>query len=204
MRRLWSVLGTLILAALSACSSDGSAPTATPEPELSFVEHDPLAPRLYNPRDSMWAVVGDGRELKLYYRDPQNPTDYGEELLRLEVPGDGLYRRPDGTPFGPRDSILITVAVVDSTRLLFEFAPAGLRFNPDHPARLRVRYVAADHDFDDDGSLDPDDDAIETLLDLWRQPALDGPWFKLGGVKFEELDEIDVNILGFSRFAVAW
>ena len=200
----WSVLVALTLVVLIACGPDGSGPGGTQEPELVFVEHDPLAPRLYNPRDSFWAKVGDGREVELYYRDAQNPDDYDVELLRFEVPGDGLSLRPDGTPFGPGDSVLIIVSVVDSVRLLFQFSPAGLRFNPEHPARLRIRYLNADHDFDRDGAPDPDDAAIEMLLDIWHQPAPGGPWFKLGGVKFEELDEIDVNILGFSRFAVAW
>ena len=200
----WSVLVALAVVGFVGCGPDGSGPGGTPEPDLSIIEHDPLAPRLYNPRDSFWAKRGDNREIELYYRDPQNPADYGDELLRFEVPGEGLSRRPDGSAFAPGDSILITVAVVDSSRLLFEFTPAGLQFDPDHPARLRLRYRNANHDFDGDGAPDPDDDAIEMLLDLWRQPAPGGPWFKLGGVKFEDLDEIDANILGFSRFAVAW
>jgi hypothetical protein len=198
------LLTGVFAAAFAACGSDGSGPAGKSDAELRFVEHDPLAPRLYNPRDSFWAKVGDGREIRLYYRDRQTPAEPGDEFVRFEVPGNGLYRRPDGTAFLPGDSILITVAVVDSVRLLVEFTPSGLRFNPDHPARLRIRYANADHDFDDDGAPDADDDEIEMLLDLWRQPAPGALWIPLLGVKFQGLDEIDANVFGFSRFAVAW
>lgn len=203
MRRLKWVWAAALITGYAACS-DGSGPAGRLETDLNFVFQDSLAPPLLARRDSFWAKVGDGRELRLHYESLSDPGMPGEEFLRFEVPGDGLYRKPDGSTFSPGDSILITVTVVDSTRFLFEFEPAGLRFNPEHPARLKVRYLNANHDFDDDGGPDPDDDEIEMLLDLWRQPAPGGLWFKLGAVKFEALDELDANILGFSRFAVAW
>ncbi|MGH7700662.1 MAG: hypothetical protein ACREMJ_09125 [Gemmatimonadales bacterium] len=201
MRRLTPVVAAALT--LAACS-DGSGPTGRPETDLSFVRQDTLAPPLLVLRDSFYAKVGDGRELRLNYESLSDPGQPGEEFLRFEVPGDGLQRKPDGSPFRAGDSVLITVTVVDSVRFLFLFEPAGLRFNPEHPARLKVRYLNANKDFDDDGGPDPDDDDIEMLLDLWRQPVAGGLWFKLGAVKFEELDEIDANIYGFSRFAVAW
>jgi len=52
-------------------------------------------------------------------------TDSGAEFLRFEVPADGLYRKPDGTTFGPGDSIRITVTVVDPKKFLFEFQPSA-------------------------------------------------------------------------------
>jgi len=202
MRNFGAVLAMALAAA--ACDSDGSGPAGRPDADLRVVRQDTLAPSLVNPRDSMWAKVGDGRELRIWYRDEETPSDTGEEFLRFEVPGDGLYRRPDGTAFRAGDSILIRVSVVDSARVLFQFEPAGLRFNPEQPARLKIRYVYADKDFDGDGAPDPDDEAIETLLGLWRQPVAGGSWFKLDAVKFQELDEISANLVGFSRFAVAW
>lgn len=204
MRRLTSVLGAVLAAVFVACNSDNSGPSGRLESELNFVWQDSLAPPLLAKRDSVWAVVGRNAEIRMHYEDEVVPGDTGDEFLRFEVPGNGLFRKPDGTPFRSGDSVLITVTVVDTARFLFEFEPAGLRFDPDHPARLKVRYFNADHDFNDDGALDPDDDDIEMLLDLWRQPTPGGLWFKLGAVKFEELDEIDANIFGFSRFAVAW
>lgn len=203
MRRLLWVV-TVLLVAYAACTNANTGPAGKPETELNFVWQDSLAPPLLTKRDSVWAVVGRNAEIRMHYEHEVIPGDTGDEYLRFEVPGNGLYRKPDGTLFRPGDSVLITITVVDTARFRYEFEPAGLRFDPEHPARLKVRYFNANHDFDNDGGPDPDDDAIERLLDLWRQPAPGDLWFKLGAVKFEELDELDANILGFSKFAVAW
>jgi hypothetical protein len=53
------------------------------------------------------------------------PADTGEEFLRFEVPGDGLFRKPDGSAFQTGDSILITVTIDDPSRFLFRFEPLG-------------------------------------------------------------------------------
>jgi hypothetical protein len=52
--------------------------------------------------------------------------------------------------------------------------------------------------------VDTEDVAIEHLLDLWRREGTTAPWFRVGSVKFEELDELDANILSFSEYALAW
>jgi hypothetical protein len=195
-RFAWLLAGVVVL----GCE-DNSGPGGVAT--LNIVRQDTLAPPLLAARDSFWAKVSDGREMKLFYEGAQ-PGDSGEEFLRFEVPGDGLSRRPDGTAFGPGDSILIIVTVVDPSRFLFEFQPAGLQFNPQHPARMRVRYLNGEKDFDGDGDEDSNDGAIEMELDLWRRSGAGALWFKLGAVKFENLDEIDANIRTFSQFAVAW
>jgi len=120
------------------------------------------------------------------------------------VPGDGLLRKPDGTAFQAGDSILITLTVVDPSRFLVRFEPSGLQFNPDQPARLKFHYLTANHDFDGDGDIDAADTTIEHTLDLWRRETAAAQWFRMGAVKFEELDEIDANILSFSEYAIAW
>jgi hypothetical protein len=199
MRRVLWIVGVV---AAVACG-DTNEPGGVPDAQLSFIRQDTSAPPLLATRDSFWAKVSDGRELKLFYQGAQ-PGDSGEEFLRFEVPGDALSRRPDGTAFGPNDSILITVTAVDPSRFLFDFEPSGLRFNPAHPARLRVRYLFSEKDYDRDGDEDEADDDIETLLDLWYRQAPGALWFKIGSVKFEELDEIDANIVTFSQYAVAW
>lgn len=199
MRRVLWIAGLVVAV---ACS-DSNGPSGVPDARLSFVRQDTLSPPLLAARDSFWAKVSDGRELKLFYQGAQ-PGDTGEEFLRFEVPGDGLLRRPNGAAFGPNDSILITVTAVDPARFIFDFQPAGLRFNPAHPARLRVRYLLSEKDFDGDGDEDAADDEIENLLDLWYRQAPGALWFKVGSVKFEDLDEIDANIVTFSQYAVAW
>jgi len=198
MRRFLLICGA---AAVLSCT-DSTSP-GVPNTQLHIVQQDVTAPPLVALRDSFWAKVGDGRELHLNYQGV-NPADTGEEFLRFEVPGDALLRKPDGSAFQPGDSILITVTVIERSKFQFQFEPAGLQFSLDHPARLKIKYLHADHDFNQDGVENSADSTIEHVLDVWRRegPTLD--WFRVGSVKFEELDEIDANILSFTEYAIAW
>lgn len=195
LRRL---LFALTAAALLACS-DNTGPETRPNADLNIVLQDTLAPPLDSTVVHLWAKVGDGREVQINYQAPQS-----EEFLRFEVPGDALLRKPDGSAFAAGDSILITITVVDQKQFLFRFEPSGLQFSADHPARLKIHYNLSNHDFDDDGTVDSTDDAIEHQLDIWRREGSTAPWFRVGSVKFEETDEIDANILSFSEYALAW
>jgi len=203
MRRL--KLGLLVAVAIAlACSDAGGPSSASPRAQLNFVLQDSTYKPLLSARDSFWAKVGVDRQLQLFYQG-NTPADSGEEFLRFEVANDALFRKPDGTAFGPNDSILIRVTVVDPKRFWFEFEPSGLQFNPDKPARLKVKYQYADHDFNGDGTINGADAQIEGELDLWRREPPDTLWFHLvGSVKFEELDEFDANLFSFSQYAVAW
>ncbi len=201
MRRKTVMAGVLALV-LVGCG-DNPGPTGVPDAQLTIVRQDSLAPPLLTTQASFWAKVGDGREIPLYYQGAA-PGDTGDEYLRFEVPGDGLYRKPDGTAFLPGDSILITVTVLDPTRFLYRFEPSGLRFSPDHPARLKIKYFDCDHDFNGDGVIDAEDVRIEGLLGVWERSGPGASWFRLGAVQFEELDELDANIPGFSDHSIAW
>jgi hypothetical protein len=185
-----------------ACA-DSNGPGGRNDASLSIVRQDPAAPPLLVMRDSFWAKVGDGRELEIHYQGA-TPGEIGEEFLRFEVPGDALLRRPDGRGFAAGDSILITVTIVDPARFLFAFEPAGLVFSAEHPARLKLEYFHSEHDFNEDGVEDSRDDDIEAELDLWHRQTATAQWFKIGAVKFEELDEVSANIRSFSQYALAW
>jgi hypothetical protein len=197
MRRLLLICAA---AGLLSCT-DNSGPGGVDDAQLHVVQQDTLAPALDSTVARFWAKVGDGREVRIGY---QPPADTAEDFLRFEVPGDGLLRKPDGTAFQAGDSILITLTVVDPSRFLVRFEPSGLQFNPDQPARLKFHYLTANHDFDGDGDIDAADTTIEHTLDLWRRETAAAQWFRMGAVKFEELDEIDANILSFSEYAIAW
>lgn len=203
MRRFLSWLSVCCLLASFAACGENTGPGGRPNAELNLVRQDTLSPALVATQVTLWAKVGEGRDVRLEYA-PGSPADSNEDFLRFEVPGDGLLRKPDGSAFQPGDSILITITVVDSSRFLFRFEPAGLVFNPEHPARLKIHYFGANHDFDHDGDIDAADTAIEHELDLWRRETTTSPWFRIGSVKFEELDELDANILSFTEYAVAW
>ena len=185
-------------AALLSCS-DSTAP-GRPDAQLHILREDPAAPALDSVVARVWAKVGEGREIRIGYQ----PPDTGEDFIRFEVPGDALLRKPDGSAFQPGDSILITLTVVDPARFAVRFEPAGLVFNSNQPARLKFRYLHADHDFNGDGVINAADTTIEHTLDLWRRESATAPWFPQGSVKFEDIEEIDANILSFTEYALAW
>ena len=196
-------LAVAVLVAATACS-DSTAPgdNTRPPENLNVARLASTSPPLFNPEESFFAKKGEDRELRIYFQDVSGGQ--GEEFLRLRVRDESLLSRPDGTPFAAGDSVLITVRVVDVTRILFEADPSGLTFNPSQPAELKIHYSHADHDFNEDGTIDASDDQIKSQLAIWRQETLTDPFIRLGSVNVEGLEEINADILGFSRFAIAY
>lgn len=188
--------------AVIACS-DNAGPGGVDDLSLSFIEQAGTAPPLLATRDSFYARVGSEREVRLFYQGAA-PGDTGGEFMRFKVPSTGLYRKPDGSAFQAGDSILITVTVLDPARFVFEFAPAGLQFNPVEPAEISIHYGQCDKDFDGDGDVDAADAAIEPQLDLWYRQTAGALWFRVGSLQLEELDELEGDIRTFSQYAVAW
>ena len=203
MRRA-RVLSFALAAALAACSDSGGPDTGGVKPpgELTIIRLPAGSPPIWNPVDSFYAKKGEDRELRIYFDNGVGGP--GEEYLRLRVDSPSLLSYPDGTLFQVGDSVLITVRVVDPEQIYFEFEPSGLRFNPSVPAELKIEYAETAGDLDDDGDVDNDDDAIEQVIDLWRQEQAGQDFVKLGAIKIEELDEIEADILGFTRYAIAY
>lgn len=160
------------------------------------------SPPVFDPEVSFYAVRGDGREGAIYFQDAGGGQ--GEEFLRLKLDQASLLRRPDGSLIAAGDSVLITIRVVDATRILFELEPSGLAFDPLHPAELKLEYDHADGDFNRDGTIDSEDDAIEAELAIWRQAVLNGPFTRLGSVRIEDAREIEADLTSFSRYAIAY
>ena len=44
----------------------------------------------------------------------------------------------------------------------------------------------------------------QLTLDVWRRQAGDTLWTKLGGVNLDEDNEVSVNVLHFTQYALAW
>jgi hypothetical protein len=198
-------LTMLPLALLLACSDNGGPDgTVKPPSELTILRLSRESPPLFNPVASFWALRGEDRGVDIRFVDDEDPTQPGEEYLRLEVDAEALLARPDGTPFADGDSVLITVRVADPDRLLFEFQPAGLTFDPDRPAELRIHYNHADDDLDEDGDIDLDDETLELTIGIWRQESDGDPFERLGSLLFDELEEIEAELQGFSRYALAY
>jgi hypothetical protein len=209
MRRFGPFTPILIALAtgLGACS-DSTSTTAPPgdsdkpPADLTIVRLAATSPPLFNSPDSFYAVKGEDRELRIYFQGPSGTQD--EEFLRLRVRRESLRSRPDGTPIAEGDSVLIRVRIVDPTRILFEMEPSGLTFNSAEPAELKIHYNHADHDFNEDGSVDAFDVSLKSRLAIWRQEAVDDSFQRLGSVNVEDLEEINADILGFTRYAIAY
>ncbi|MFL5404154.1 MAG: hypothetical protein ACJ8BF_15230 [Gemmatimonadales bacterium] len=198
-----SLMLAAALLALAACSDSTSpADTSRPSSDLTIVRLAPSSPALLNPEESFYAVQGEDREVRIFFQSTTGGE--GEELLRLRVRPASLLTRPDGSPIASGDSVLITVRVVDPTNLLFEMEPTGLAFSPAEPAELKIHYNHCDHDFNDDGSINAFDDRIKSQLAVWRQETLNDPFVKLGSVNVEDSEEINADILGFTRYAIAY
>ncbi len=190
--------------ALTLGCSDSSGPDdgSRPPSELNVLRLSEASPPLYNAEASFWAVRGQDRETRIFFQDDVGGA--GEEYLRLRIDAPTLLTYPDGTPFAVNDSVLVTVRVVDPAQLLFELEPSGLRFNPEVPAELKIHYDHADDDLDDDGDVDEVDDSLELQLSIWRQESPGDPFVRIGSAVVEDLEEVEAELEGFSRYALAY
>ena len=200
-------LAVIALVLAVGCSSDDtpspdSPGSERPPAELSVARLSPDAPPLESSTVSFWAVKGEQAEQKLYFLDDQGQR--GEEYLSLKLDDESLLSRPDGSAIAEGDSVLITITVEDPALLLFELQPSGLKFSPADPAELKIRYAHADDDLNEDGAVDGEDDHIESILGIWRQEQPGDPFIRLGSVKVEGQEELEAELTGFSRYAIAY
>jgi hypothetical protein len=99
--------------------------------------------------------------------------------------------------------VLVTIKVVDPALILFDLEPTGLQFSSAEPAELKIKYAEADDDYDDDGDDDEDDDEIELRLGIWRQENPGDPFVRLGTLRGDD-DDLEADLTGFSRYAIAY
>jgi len=199
IRRIPTLLGAALCAWAAASCDNPAAPKQLPGSELVFIRAAANAPPLATNQVTVWAKAGEGRQVPIPY---MKVGGYGgDDCLEFKIPGDALYRRPDGTLMQKGDSILITITVVDPELFNFRFEPAGLQFRSDHPAELRISYKWADRDFNGDGVVDDRDKRFE--FGIWRQETDASDWIKSATVKDANLEELRADIHGFTRYAVA-
>ena len=192
------LLFATVLLALAACGDSPNAPARGTE-ELTFLRLAENAPALANTSVTFAHVQGQDSEERIYFVG--QPAD--DEFLRFRIDDDTRVRRPDGRLLAAGESIEITIRIVDQARLIFEFEPSGLRFE-GRPAELKLDFENADDDLDDDGSIDDDDAAARSALSWWRQEAPGLPWFRMASFVFDEIDEIEADVFGFTNYAVAY
>ena len=205
-QRLPFVAALLALTAgILASGCDSSSPPddggTKPPGELTILKLAQGTPPLTSDSVGFYAVYDEDREVRI---DIAPDIDY----LKFKVEKFSLFRRPDGSLFGPGDSVFISVKVINPDELLFEFSPAGLTFNPAIPAELSLDYDSAGFtipgDYDGDGDDDIDDSAIESDLAIWKQEAPGQLFSRLTGFIEFELDEVELKIHSFTRYALAY
>jgi hypothetical protein len=194
------------LVAVASCTDamlDPDPPgTIKPTGELTIIRLPADAPPLFNDSVAFYARPGRDAEGFIYFQEDDGSR--GEKFVELKIKQGSLAAFPDGRPFGPNDSVRIVIRVRDARTLIVDLEPAGLSFNRAEPAELKIEYEETGGDLDDDGDDDEDDDEIEQLIAIWRQENPTDPFVKLGTVKTEGLRELEAELLGFSRFAVAY
>ena len=205
MTRPRTLFTLAVSAGLLACGNDGTGPgdDVKTDAELTVLRTAASAPPLVATTASFYALKGENREVRLYYRPAPGSLD-STEFLRFKVPDESLDRRPDGSVIAVGDSVLITVTVLDAAKLIVDFQPAGLRFAASKPAELKLSFAEADGDLDDDGDIDGDDVAAESRLAIWRRETIADPWVRLSSVLSVSRDEVEATITGFTNYAIAY
>jgi hypothetical protein len=199
IRRIPTLLGAGLCAwALASCDNPAGS-RQLPGNELVFVRATDDAPPLDSLQVHVWAKAGENRQAQIRYQEVGN---YGGDVcLEFKIPGDGLWKRPDGSVVAKGDSVLVTITVVDPKLFNFRFEPSGLQFRPDHPAELRVSYKWADRDFNGDGRVDDSDKHFD--FGFWKQETDASDWIETGTVKDSDLEEMRADIRSFTRYALA-
>lgn len=204
----WPVARLFLAGAFTAfaagCESSGPGTgggNIKPPGDLTILQLAENTPPLVADSVGFYAVYDQDREVRI---DIAPDVDY----LKFKVEKFSLLRRPDGSLFGPGDSVFISVKVINPDELLFEFSPAGLSFNPAIPAELSIDYDSAGFtipgDYDGDGDDDAIDAEIESDLAVWMQEAPGELFTRLTGFIEFELDEVEVKITSFTRYALAY
>lgn len=214
------LLLTALLVGGTACGDAVRHPTA-PDPSTPLFEleegeeegevesdgdADPLrpaadAPSLAQTSVSFYAVRGQARAGRIMYHARPGAAD-STEFVHLAVPAQSLLARPDGSLVADGDSVLVTITVIDPTRLTVELRPSGLRFDSNAPAQLRFSFAETDKDVNGDGSVDGRDAELQSTFAVWRQQATGAPWTALPSTLAEQT--VSAAIGGFSNYMIAY
>jgi hypothetical protein len=196
--RLTSVAPALSIPSASAAPSTASAVLAP-----TFLRPAANAPAIANPVVRFWAKRGADTTAEMYYHRVAGRRD-STVFFSLRLKAKTLARRPDGTAFGDRDSVLITLTLVDARKGIVDCQPSGLRFAADAPARLKINFTEADADLNDDGRVNTVDAALTRAITVWRRESPAEPWTRVASRVEVGAHEVEAEIGGFTGYAIAW
>ena len=194
------VLLLMSLGLLGSCSSSTGVPLV---PSFTILPI-PATTQFVATTTSFWARTDQDRQVSLSALDKNGQP---KPFVTFKVPQRALLARPDGTPFSTTapDSVLITMSLTDPTKLALEFQPSGLTFSATRSAELKFNYYAATGgDYNDDGKEDGKDGQIATQLAVWRQEIVTQPFVKQNSTLTIDQGECDLNVAGFTRYAIAY
>jgi hypothetical protein len=201
---LFALAATAVVALGVACTSSTAPdpPIVKPPASLHIVTLQPNHPQLYSDSISFMAIRGQSAEQSIYFADAGGGP--GEEYVRFRLDGQSLLAYPDGTPFKAGDSVRITIRVINPDSIYFQFDPAGLKFDPAQPARLTIKYDQTGGDYDGDHQVTAQDSLLADTLAIWRQPNPTDSFTRLQSIRIQDAEEIEADVLGFSRYALAF
>ena len=202
--RFKSLLLAGVLAIAVACTDStrpGDNGGPVPQDSLTILRLAEGSPQPETDSVSFYAVYGQNREGTIQFVG-------GEDFLTFKVDDFSLFKDPNGNLYGPGDSVLITIKMVGTDSFYFAFSPHGIVFNPLRPAELKLEYGHAgetvEGDLNGDGLVNSQDDTLETELHIWIQESPGGTFTPLSVLTEFDLNEIEAEIPGFSRFALAY
>lgn len=202
------VLATFAL----ACSADssggggtgpGSGDSTVAEESLHFLRPALTAPAFAGRTQSFWAVRGERREIRLMYQPEAGQVD-SFEFVRFRIDDNTLVKDSAGNPLAVGDSVLITLTLSDTLRMIVEFQPSGLQFDPANPARLWIKFGEADPDLNEDGAVTPADSTVLLTMKIWRLEQTGQPWTRMPSFVNTMEQEVEADLFGFTRYAVAY
>ena len=213
--RLVTIAAALAILGLWSCSdSTGNSLDVIRAPsEVAVIALDSSAPALEADSVSFYAVEGQSSSAELYFDSAGTRID---RLLRFEVGRGSLDRLPGGQRIHHGDSVLITIRVTDPGSLQFTFSPSGLVFKHNDPAILTIGYGRAltavtapapifrDHGHGGGHGPGNGGHGNETDLAIWLQESASSPFIRLDSEVDTQAKEIEAEIPGFSRYAVAY
>jgi hypothetical protein len=210
MRRVPPLLIALFVSA-GACHDDPTSPrpdsfvsqavTETAIPH--FLRAKAGAPTIANPVIKFYAKKGQRRTVFMLYHARPGQKD-STDLVRFRVREQSLLARPNGTRIRAGDSVLITLRLVDPVKLIVSFEPTGLRFNPQDPADLRIRWNETNPDVNRDGVVNQQDATLKQRLKIWRRESSTQPWVRTPSVVDVPSQECELDLTGFTRYAIAY
>jgi hypothetical protein len=159
---------------------------------INILAPAPNTPPLETYSVNFWAVRGQAKTVQVNYQMRPGESR-AQPFMRIQIPADALFRRPNGSTIAVGDSIRISVNI-ERDQFLVHLQPHGLVFRDERPLNLKMWYRYASLPL----GLD------ERRLDLNYQPIEGLPWITLGAEQSTSENWVSKNLNHFSNYAVAW